>query len=183
MVYSIKKGSKAMASMEMQEKQANIDEQENVTVPERNLPRGMFKVINPVMKTVLRSPVHRPISGSLMLLSFKGRKSGKVYSTPVAYHKVDDGLLVFTHSPWWRNLEGGAPVRMLLQGKRLQGYAQTVEDNEEVFRNVRQILDKIGVKNARRLGLFLNKDYEPSEAELRAASRGTIMLRIQVGRG
>lgn len=162
------------------EAQSNALAQPGVNTPERNLPKGLFKMVNPVMKAVLRSPLHGRVSGSLMLLSFKGRKTGKVYSTPVGYHEVGGDLLVFTHSPWWRNLQGGAPVKLVIQKKALRGYAEAVEDEEEVFLSAQHLLSKIGIQNARRLGIFLNKGHEPSEEELRAATKGTIMLRIKV---
>ena len=36
-------------------------------------PLWMFKVMNPIMKGLLRSPLHRLLSGTLMLLKYTGR--------------------------------------------------------------------------------------------------------------
>src|SRR5262249_17743027 len=49
------------------------------------LPEPLFVVINPVIRALLRSPVHGLMSKSLMLITFTGRKSGRRYTTPVRY--------------------------------------------------------------------------------------------------
>jgi len=41
--------------------------------------------LNPLMRALLRSPLHGLLSGMLMLLSYTGRKSGKVYTIPIGY--------------------------------------------------------------------------------------------------
>jgi hypothetical protein len=40
-------------------------------------PARLFKLVNPVLKAVLRSPLHRRLSKSLALLTFTGRTSGR----------------------------------------------------------------------------------------------------------
>lgn len=40
---------------------------------------------NPLVALVLKSPMHPLMSGSTMLLTFAGRKSGKQYTTPISY--------------------------------------------------------------------------------------------------
>ena len=72
---------------------------------------------NHAMEFVLRSPVHMPISKTIPLITFTGRKSGKTFTTPVSYSQHGDQVYVFTHAAWWRNLRdrgsppgGGAPA-------------------------------------------------------------------------
>jgi deazaflavin-dependent oxidoreductase (nitroreductase family) len=82
---------------------------------------------------LLRSPLHVLMSGSVLIITFTGRKSGKVYSTPVQYLLEDDTLTIFTQRTrkWWRNLRGNAPVEVLLRGKSLKGTATTTTDDED----------------------------------------------------
>ena len=40
---------------------------------------------NPIIRLVLRSPLHGLFSGSLALITYRGRKSGKEYTIPVQY--------------------------------------------------------------------------------------------------
>lgn len=54
------------------------------------------KIYNPLMKWVLRSPLHGMVSKNFMLITFTGRRSGKVYTTPVNYVREGDGITVFS---------------------------------------------------------------------------------------
>jgi hypothetical protein len=49
---------------------------------------------NPLVTAVLRSPAHWLLSPGLMLLTVTGRKSGRHYTIPVGYHRLDDCIVV-----------------------------------------------------------------------------------------
>lgn len=74
---------------------------------------------NPIVTAILRSPFHGLMSGAYVLVTFKGRKSGATYSTPVQYKRDGDTLAFVTRRKrlWWRNLQGGAPVSLWLKGR------------------------------------------------------------------
>ncbi len=69
-----------------------------------------------------------------MLITFKGRKSGKQFTTPVAYVRDGDRLLVGVAEPetkrWWRNLREPAEVRLRIGSEELVGRARAVTDGE-----------------------------------------------------
>jgi deazaflavin-dependent oxidoreductase (nitroreductase family) len=92
----------------------------------------MNHVSNPIVRLILRSPFHGLFSGSLMLISFRGRKSGKEYTVPVQYAQTGDMIYVVPGAPelktWWRNLRGGAPVRLHLRGQDLNARAEVLDD-------------------------------------------------------
>jgi len=96
------------------------------------VPDVAYKIINPLMKLLLRSPLHTLVSGSLLLLTFTGTKTGNEYTTPVGYWVKDGRLIVTTHSPWWHNLKGGQPVELLLKGQHRQGVATPYPDPKDV---------------------------------------------------
>ena len=54
----------------------------------------MNQVVNPFMKWLLKSPLHGLVSSHYMLITVKGRKSGKLYTTPVEYGHDGDALLI-----------------------------------------------------------------------------------------
>jgi deazaflavin-dependent oxidoreductase (nitroreductase family) len=66
-----------------------------------------------------------------MLLGWTGRKSGRSYTTPVSYVREGDRVFVTTGDRWWRNLDGGGPVRLLIAGRSRTGTATPVTDREE----------------------------------------------------
>ena len=72
---------------------------------------------NDFMTWVLRSPLHGLLSASTMLVTLKGRKSGKAITLPVNYFQEGENLWVITNRSrnWWRNLRGGAQVEVLLR--------------------------------------------------------------------
>jgi hypothetical protein len=100
------------------------------------LPEPLFLVINPMMRMLLRSPLHFVQSKSLMLITFKGRKSGRLFTTPVRYVRVGDSVRCFTSAEnlWWRNLRGGAAVSLRLQGRELAYWAAPIENNPTAVR-------------------------------------------------
>ena len=80
---------------------------------------AIFRFMNPVMRRLLRSPLHRSMSGQLMLLEYTGRLSGRTYVIPIGYFAWDGGsVLSVSGSRWWKNLRDGRPVSLLVRGVR-----------------------------------------------------------------
>lgn len=117
------------------------------------MPKAVFRLVNPVMKMILWSPLHGLMSNDLMILSFAGRKSGKRYSTPVGYIQQGDRLYLFTHSGWWKNLRGGAPVSVRLRGKTVEGQAGEIQDPQRIAEIARLVIAKRGRERAERMGI------------------------------
>lgn len=122
----------------------------------------MFKLFSPIFNTIvkliLRSPLHRPLSKRLLLITFTGRKSGKTYTTPTSYIRDGQDIVIFSerNRRWWRNLEGGAPVVVRVQGTVREGSAEPVapdarllaRDQQSIFQRVRR---RISGQNAERI--------------------------------
>ena len=85
-----------------------------------------YKVANPVMKALLRSPLHGLVSKNIALLHFRGRKSGRDFVTPLSYVRQGHSVwLLSAHSTrWWMNLrEKGTPVSLEIARETLAGQA------------------------------------------------------------
>ena len=102
------------------------------------------KLANLIVPTLLRSPLHIFASAHVILLTFTGRKSGKVYTTPVEYMREGDCLTIFTQRgrTWWKNLQGGAPVTVRLRGRDVSGVARTITDEAAISTAFRRIHPK-----------------------------------------
>jgi deazaflavin-dependent oxidoreductase (nitroreductase family) len=87
---------------------------------------------NSLITALLRSPLHGLLSGSFMLLTVIGRKTGRAYTTPVNYGRTGDTLTCFSKRDrtWWRNLRERAPVAVLLRGRERRGLGVVVETDE-----------------------------------------------------
>ena len=102
------------------------------------------RLINPVVRLLLRSPLHRLLSGSLAILSYQGRKTGHWHSLPCMYARDGQDLYIIPGHPdrkvWWRNLRQPTPVRLRLQGHDLDGTATASSDPEAVAAGLRRYL-------------------------------------------
>lgn len=89
---------------------------------------------NDFMAWVLLSPFHGLLSNGMMIITVTGRKTGKTYTTPVGYYEKGGYLWVITSRDrrWWRNLQDGADVNLLLKHKPVNGFANTELDNKAV---------------------------------------------------
>ena len=90
------------------------------------------RVVNPVVRAVLRSPAHALLSGHLALLTVTGRRSGRAFTFPVGYRRDGDRVTIGVDWPerkrWWRNLSDAAPVEIWLAGVRRAGTGQARGD-------------------------------------------------------
>jgi hypothetical protein len=95
----------------------------------------MSSFANIIVRPLLRSRLHSLISQHVMLITFTGRKSGKVYTIPVGYVRADEAILTSTlrSNRWWKNLCGGAPVTLYLQGRELKGSADVVNPRRHAW--------------------------------------------------
>ena len=150
-------------------------------------PAVMTRIGNPVLTWLLNGPRRAAKVGqALLLLHVTGRRSGRVYSTPVAYHRQADGrLLVLTSSRWRVNLRGGpTSVEVTLLGLRVPGSAVLEEDPEVVADVYERLIGELGLdKAASRLGIRINVDRAPTREELvEAAGREHLsVLHLDVG--
>lgn len=130
--------------------------------PKPPLPKALYRIVNPVLALLLRSPVHRVVSNSLMLLSFRGRKTGKRYVIPVGYLEQGSQLFLFSHAGWAKNFRGGAPVRVRRRGERCAGTATVIEDVETITRVIRLMAERHGENMVRQMGLVRDDGALPT---------------------
>lgn len=135
---------------------------------------------------VLRSPMHRVMSQSLLLLTFHGHRTGKEYTFPVAYTRFGpDELVVLAGRPegktWWTNMRGGMPVRIRLAGRELEGDARLVK-GEEAVPHLKAYLEK-RPRAAKAMGVMPGPDGEfPREALDALASKVPVVaIRLRTG--
>jgi hypothetical protein len=132
-----------------------------------------------LLKFLLRTPLHIIFSKSIMLLQFRGRKSGKVYSTPVSYLREGDVVTAFTDSPWQRNLLGGAPVTLYLKGKAVKGVAKVINDRDAVTKGLSHFLSRVRL-DARVYGVSFDANGQPIRDQVERGSEHHVMLKIQL---
>jgi len=133
---------------------------------------------NPILKWLLLSPFHGMLSGSTMLITVTGRKSGKEITTPVNYVDMGEELLTvsFRRRTWWRNLRGGAPVTVRLGGRNVQAHSVTIEDDEGVAEQLGAYFKKVP-QYAKYLHVRLDENGAPvADDALKSAKERVVIL-------
>ena len=144
-------------------------------------PLWMFKIMNPVMKGLLRSPLHRLLDGMLVLLTYTGRKTGRQYTIPIGYFAWEEGeLMSFSSARWWTNLRSNPPVTLLLKGHRVQAIPTVIEEHEAVIDTLEEFIKRLGPRAARRLPIGLPRDREPTRDDLRNVPRGIALIHFRI---
>jgi deazaflavin-dependent oxidoreductase (nitroreductase family) len=146
-------------------------------------PRFLVKMINPVMRRVLSSPLHGLVSRHVLLLELTGRRTGRRYAIPVGHFTIDGLLTVITNSGWRRNLRDRPDVSVTLRGQRHVGYATVVEDPDAVAAAYLGVIERLGWQAAqRRLGIKISVGRIPTTEELADAVRrsGLSLIRLDL---
>jgi F420H(2)-dependent quinone reductase len=144
-------------------------------------PLWIFKAMNPIMKGLLRSPLHRLLSRTLMLLTYTGRKTGKPYTIPIGYFVWDtDELIAFSSARWYTNLRDGKPVTLLLQGRQVEAVPTVIRERDAVIKTLEAFIKRLGWQTARKLMLGLPADREPTQADLGSNPAGHTCIHFTI---
>ena len=135
--------------------------------------RAILAVLNPVLRVLVPSPLGKLLPGSFAVLRFAGRKSGTPRTVSIFVHDVDGVPTVFTHSPWGRNFDGGAPVTVVRKGRAVAHRGELVTDQAVV---APALLQAVRTKGLRNLGLAAPKGHQPTVEELAAVDEWMIRL-------
>lgn len=139
---------------------------------------------NPIITSLLRSPLHRFVSGNMLVLEYQGRRSGKTYSLPVNYASDGDALWITSlpERTWWRNLRGGAPVKLWLRGRKVSGEAVVFEDPDEVAAGLQKYLAALP-QAARYFGVELDEKGQVRPEDAARAAGERVMVKIEAAAG
>ncbi len=132
---------------------------------------------NPIMEWILKSPLHGVLSSSMMIINYSGRKSGKAYHTPAGYREIDHTLLTISYKnrTWWRNLRGGAEVKIFLKGKLLEATSQAFEDDQAVINGLEQFIAG-DPRAARMFKIEMGEDGQLDPESLKRAGRDKVII-------
>ena len=141
------------------------------------IPEPLFFVINRVVRLILQSPLHGILSKSIMLIRFRGLKTGKEYATPVRYMVRENEIYCFSNneSRWWRNIRDETLIRLLVRGVEGPFIARTVLDRATIRPKLLDMLEA-HPKDADYHGLILGEDGHPDAQSLDITLQHTVMV-------
>ncbi len=146
------------------------------------IPPAIIRVLNPVMKALLRSPLHGMASTNIMLITFTGRKSGRQYTTPVSYVREGQTVRCFTHAdtPWWRNLRDGGDVTLRIRGGDVAGRAEAIHEDPKRATDALQGFLRQVPRDAGYYDVAIGAKGEPNPGDLERAGEHTILIETQL---
>jgi hypothetical protein len=133
-------------------------------------PDAIMRAVNPLMRYLLRTPFAGGLRKQFMVLSFKGRKTGREFVLPVSAHHIDGDLYALVGSPWKVNFRGGAAASVLVDGVERSMRGELIEDPAVTESLFKPFAVSYGPKRAQRMmGLRFRDDRMPSLDEFREA--------------
>jgi deazaflavin-dependent oxidoreductase (nitroreductase family) len=147
--------------------------------------QGGFRIANrflavPLLRAGLGPFLATPLTGSLMVLRTRGRRSGRVRDVPLGY-VIRNGSVYFcagfgrpTH--WLHNIEADPNVEVLLPGGAFAGVAEEVTDRDEWAPAMRALLISLGVIGRMTVGDVRHV----ADEELLAIAGGIPLVRVRV---
>jgi len=111
-------------------------------------PKFFGRILNPIVNTILKSPLHSLMSEHSLVVRYTGRELGKNLSFPAYYHTIGDSIyvLVDKEEDWWRSLKNGANVQITVKGDEIQGWAEAVKDEalrKQYFINILESIPEL----------------------------------------
>jgi hypothetical protein len=145
--------------------------EESAAVTISHPPDAMLRLINPVLRFVLGTPLAGAAGEQMMVVNVTGRKSGKRYSIPVTAHHIDGTLYALTSAPWKNNFKGGASAEVLHRRKTTTMRGELITDPATVGELAHRCADSYGAKRAQRLmGMKFRDNRVPSVEEFSEAA-------------
>jgi hypothetical protein len=133
-------------------------------------PSALLRIVNPMLRSLLRTPLAGSARKQLMVLSFTGRKTGRSYSLPVSAHMIDNNLYALTGAPWKQNFRGGATAEVVYDGKSTTMRGELLRDRAIVSDLYLRCAQAYGVQRAQRMiGLKFRDQRMPTLDEFAEA--------------
>jgi hypothetical protein len=134
-------------------------------------------LLNPIVRVLLATALHWPLSRWFLLLAWTGLKSGRARSTPVSYVRDQTGTYVTTGDRWTAYVIGNPSLRVRMRGRSTAARAVLIENPEVSLREHERIFSEHGW--FRLLAGIPKLDGHPDSAAIaKAIASGRKLIRI-----
>lgn len=130
---------------------------------------------------LLRTPMGAALFPDWTVLTIRGRKTQKRYRVPVGMVRVNGSYAVISRRDrrWWRNLVGGAPLRLLVHRREAEGFGQAYTDDRAVAEGLRSYLERLP-KYARYFGVALDASGRPVKKDVEREAKTRVFVSIRL---
>lgn len=142
----------------------------------------VFVIVNPLFAAALErgfgALISNPLTGYLMILRTRGRRTGLMRAAPLGYVVLDGAIYCCAGfgetTAWYRNVLADPAVEVVLPGRTLAGTAVPVSAPDEWIRAYRALIASLGVVGR----LTVGDVRRLQDAQLLAAHGGIPLVRI-----
>jgi deazaflavin-dependent oxidoreductase (nitroreductase family) len=135
----------------------------------------------PALKAGLGRYVSNPLTGYLMILRVKGRKTGEWRDAPLGYAILGEHVYCIAgfgrRTHWFQNLLADPKVEVILPGRSYSGLAQEVTDEEERTRVLAPLMRSMGPVAAM---MGLGNPWRDSPEKIARMCEGMPLVRVRV---
>ena len=141
----------------------------------------MLRVVNPMMRFLMRTPLGGGLRNGIVLLKFAGRKTGRRYEVLITQHRLDGELVVLTGARWSLNFRGGRDAEWEHQNRTESGRGVLVEEPQAVGEIYHRVISELGPKMAsRRTPLKVTVPRVPTADELAEFARTHALFAVRL---
>jgi deazaflavin-dependent oxidoreductase (nitroreductase family) len=134
----------------------------------------------PALRMGLGRYISNPLTGYLMILRTRGRKSGEMRDAPLGYTIVGEYVYCIAgfgrRTHWFQNVLADPRVEVILPGRAFTGTADEVTDPDERVRVLAPLLRSMGVV-AGMVGM--GNPWRDSPAQIAAKCEGMPLVRVR----
>lgn len=139
---------------------------------------------NRMAMAVLRSPLHRTMSGSLMVLGYEGRRTGRRCELPLQYIPDGSGIAVWAgnagEKTWWRNFTEPAEVDVVLRGRTRHGKGCVVDDPDTRRQLLTRYVERFPATTPSGRPRLFGARWKPTGDELAEAAAEAVFVAVSL---
>jgi hypothetical protein len=139
----------------------------------------LFRFINPIVRLILKSPIHFLISNQILLFRVVGRRSKRIFEIPASFAHINDSLVCVTlrENLWWKNFKDIETQEIYFKGKKInKNISINFTDNAFVRDKLKELIEHNPI-DAFFAGVKLDKNKVPNSADLdKAAELHTVII-------
>lgn len=152
--------------------------------PQFKVMRALMGAATPAVRWSLGRGSGGPMAGSLLLLRFRGCRSGMWRTTPVGYAR-DAEVVVIVTSPtytWWKNIGDGADVDLRIDGAWRQGRARIVGPEDPAYDETVALQVRLrGPRMLRGFGVAVDDAGVVAPADRALGAERAHIVRVELG--
>ena len=143
--------------------------------------KAFGRIFNPIVNTILKSPLHSLMSEHSLVIRYTGRELGKENTFPAYYHQIENSIYVLVDraEDWWRSLKNGANVQITFKGKEERAWVEAVREESLRKQYLLGILDAIPELKTE-LGMPLSSEEQPDDQEIQKALQKFGLLQVDI---